>query len=77
MIRWCIPQDEIQDVLKPHSLDVGGHFGASKTLSKVLKSEFWWPTLFKDAREYMLTYDRYQRMRNISRKQEMPFKRDS
>ena len=37
LIRRCIPQDEIQDILKHcHSLDVGGHFGASKTASKVL-----------------------------------------
>ena len=39
LIRRCIPQDKIQDVLKHcHSLDVGGHFGASKTASKVLQS---------------------------------------
>ena len=57
-----------------HSLDVGGHFGVSKTASKVLQSGFWWPTLFKDAREYVLTCDRCQRMGSISRKHEMPLK---
>ena len=37
LIRRCIPQDEVQDVLRYcHSLDVVGHFGASKTASKVL-----------------------------------------
>ena len=37
LIRRCIPQDEVQDVLKHcHSLEVDGHFGASKTASKVL-----------------------------------------
>ena len=55
-------------------MDVGGPFGASKTTSKVLQSGFWWPTLFKDARKYVLTYDRCQRMGNISKKQEMPLK---
>ena len=75
MIRRCIPQDEIQDVLKHcHSLDVGGHFRVSKIVSKVLQSNFWWPTLFKDAREYVLTCDRCQRMGKISKKQEMPLK---
>ena len=70
LIRRYNPQDEVQDVLKHcHSLDVGGHFGASKTTSKVLQSGFWWPTLFKDAREYVLTCDRFQRMGNISKKQ--------
>ena len=55
-------------------MDVGGHFGASKTVSKVLQSGFWWPTLFKDARKYVLTCDRCQRTGNISKKQEMPLK---
>ena len=43
LIRRCIPQDEVQDILKHcHSMDVEGHFGASKTSSKVLQSGFWW-----------------------------------
>ena len=68
-------QDEVQDVLRHcHSLDVGGHFGASKTASKVLHSSFWWPTLFKDAREFMHKYNRCQRMDNLTRKHEMPLK---
>ena len=42
LIIRCIPQDEVQDVLKHcHSLDVGGHFGASKIVSKVFQSRFW------------------------------------
>ena len=57
-----------------HALDVGGHFGASKTASKELQSGFWWPTLFKDAREFVITYDRCQRMGNITKKHEMPLK---
>ena len=41
LIRRCIPQDEVQEVLKHcHSLEVGGHFGESKTTSKVLQSGF-------------------------------------
>ena len=55
-------------------MDVGGHFGATKMASKVLQSGFWWPTLFKDAREFVLTCDRCQRMGNITRKHEMPLK---
>ena len=42
LIRRCIPQDEVQDVLRHcHSLNIGGHFGALKTISKVLQSMFW------------------------------------
>ena len=75
LIRRYNPQDEVQDVLKHcYSLDVGGHFGASKTASKVLQSDFWWPTLFKNVREFLLICDRCQRMGNISKKHEMPLK---
>ena len=66
LIRRCIPQDEVQDVLKHcHSLDVGGYFGASKTASKVLQSGFLCPTLFRNVREFVLKCDRCQRMGNI------------
>ena len=41
LIRRCIPQDKVQDILRHcQSLDVGGHFGALKTTSKVLQSGF-------------------------------------
>ena len=37
LIRRCIPQDEVQNVLRHcHSLDAGEHFGASKIAFKVL-----------------------------------------
>ena len=59
LIHRCIPQNEAKDILRHcHSLDVGGHFGATKMASKVLQSSFWWPTLFKDAREFFITCDR-------------------
>ena len=41
LIQRCIPQNEGQDILRHcHSLDVGGHFGATKMASKVLQSGF-------------------------------------
>ena len=33
---------------------------------------FYWPTLFKDARKFVLSCDECQRIGNISRRQEMP-----
>ena len=75
LIRQCIPQDKVQDVLRHyHSLDVGGYFGTTKTVSKVLQYGFWWPTLFKDARKFVLKCNKCQRMGNISWKHEMPLK---
>ncbi|XP_073014534.1 uncharacterized protein [Primulina eburnea] len=32
----------------------GGHFGASKTATKILQAGFYWPTLFNDAHTYVL-----------------------
>ena len=39
---------------------------------KVLQSSFYWPTLFKDSRKFVLSCDECQRIGNISRRQEMP-----
>src|SRR4051812_23658549 len=36
------------------------------------KSGFYWPTLFKDARKFILSCDECQRIGNISRQNEMP-----
>ena len=55
-----------------HSREVGGHFGATKTAAKVLQSNFYWPTLFKDAYAFVTVCDRCPRTDNISRKNEMP-----
>ena len=39
---------------------------------KVLQSGFYWPTLFKDARKFVLSCDECQRIVNIDKHQEMP-----
>ena len=73
LIRRCLPEDEIRDVLTHcHSLECGGHFSSTKTVAKVLQSGFYWPTLFQDAEQYVLQYDKCQRMGNVSRRNEMP-----
>ena len=66
MIRRCIPDTEVMEVLTHcHGSSNGGHYGASKTGAKVLKSG--WPTLFKDVRKFVLHCDRCQRVGNISK----------
>ncbi|XP_038875064.1 uncharacterized protein LOC120067591 [Benincasa hispida] len=47
-----------------------GHFGGQRIAAKVLQSFF--PTLFKDVREYILKCDPCQRTENISSKDVMP-----
>ena len=73
VIRRCVPEDEMQSILNHcHTLPCGGHFGGQRTAAKVLQLGFYWPTLFKDAHQFVSTCDKCQRMGNISRKDEPP-----
>ena len=72
LIRRCLPEDEVQDVLSHcHSLECGGHFNSTKTAAKVLQCGFYWPTLFHDAIDFVLKCDKYQQTGNIGRRNEM------
>ena len=69
MIRRCVPKEEIESILAHcHTLACRGHFGGNRTSAKVLKSEFYWPTLFKDAHHFVSTCDKCQRMGSISKR---------
>ena len=73
VIRRCVPEDEMHSILiHCHTLPCGGHFGGQRTAAKVLQSGFYWPSLFKDAHQFVSTCDKCQRMGNISRKDEPP-----
>ncbi|CAN6713111.1 unnamed protein product [Malus baccata var. baccata] len=73
VIRRCVLKDEQISILNHcHSLACGGHFGASKTATKVLQSGFFWPSLFKDSHAFVASCDRCQRTGNISRRNQMP-----
>ena len=73
VIRRCVPEDEMNSILDHcHTLPCGGHFGGQRTAAKVLQSGFYWPSLFKDAHQFVSTCDKCQRMGNISKKDEPP-----
>ena len=73
VIRRCVPEDEMHSILNHcHTLPCGGHFGGQRTAAKVLQSGFYWPSLFKDAHQFISTCDKCQRMGNISIKDEPP-----
>ena len=73
VIRRCVPEDEMHSILNHcHTLPCGGHFGGQRIAAKVLRSGFYWPTLFKDAHQFVSTCDKCQRMGNIFRKDEPP-----
>ncbi|CAL8115405.1 unnamed protein product [Prunus armeniaca] len=59
-------------LLHCHTLACGGHYGPSKTTAKVLQSGFFWPTLFKDAQDFVARCDPCQRTGNISNRNQMP-----
>ena len=73
IIRRCVLEREQGQILwKCHSKAYGGHYAGDRTANKVLQSGFYWPTLFKDARKFVLSCDECQRIGNISKRQEMP-----
>ena len=68
VIRRCVLKEEMESILNHcHTLACGGHFGGNRTAAKVLQSGFYWPTLFKDAHQFVSTYDKCQRMGSISK----------
>jgi hypothetical protein len=72
MIRKCVPDHEMNAILRAcHDGPYGGHHGGDRTAAKMLQSGFYWPTLFKDAHNYVKNCDACQRMGNIGRRQEM------
>ncbi|GJR66837.1 reverse transcriptase domain-containing protein [Tanacetum coccineum] len=55
-----------------HSGPTGGHHSANVTAKKVYEAGFYWPSIFKDANEYVRRCDACQRSGNISSRNEMP-----
>eukprot|EP00253_Pinus_taeda_P022767 PITA_22767 len=50
----CLEKPEAQKVLQElHDGPAGGHFGADTTTHKVIHAGYYWPTLFRDAHEYV------------------------
>jgi len=73
IVRRCIPEEEIGSILHHrHTREVSGHFGPARTVTKVLQYGFYWPTLFKNAHDFVVACNVCQRSRNISKKNEMP-----
>ena len=50
ILLTCVDNKHAEKVLNDmHSGECGGHFMARTTAHKILRADFWWPTLFKDA----------------------------
>ncbi|RVW25870.1 Retrovirus-related Pol polyprotein from transposon opus [Vitis vinifera] len=73
IIRKCVPEQEQQEILSHcHESTCGGHFAYQKIAMKVLQSGFSWPSLFKDAHTMCRSYDRCQKLRKLTRRNQMP-----
>ena len=73
LIRRCVPDHDFHSILSYcHTYHVGGHHGSKRTALKVLECGFYWPTLFKDAHEFVKACDSCQRTGNISSIDQMP-----
>ncbi|GJT32888.1 reverse transcriptase domain-containing protein [Tanacetum coccineum] len=73
VMRRCVAGNEILEILAHcHSGPTGGHHSASITRRKVYESGFYWPSIFKDAKDYVMRCDACQRSGNISSRSEMP-----
>jgi hypothetical protein len=50
----CLEKTEAQKVLQElHDGPAGGHFGGDTTAHKIIHAGYYWPTLFKDAHDYV------------------------
>ncbi|GJZ38859.1 DNA-directed DNA polymerase [Tanacetum coccineum] len=73
IMRRCVSGTEIFEILAHfHSGPTSGHHSASVIGRKVYESGFFWPSIYKDAKDYVMRCDACQRSRNISSRSEMP-----
>nr|GEZ85312.1 reverse transcriptase domain-containing protein [Tanacetum cinerariifolium] len=73
VIRRCVHGKEALDILEScHNGPTGGHHGANLTAKKIFDAGFFWPTIYKDAHEFVKNCDSCQRQGKISQRDEMP-----
>nr|GEZ56915.1 reverse transcriptase domain-containing protein [Tanacetum cinerariifolium] len=73
VIRRCVHDKEALDILEAcHNRPTEGHHGANLTAKKVFDADFFWPTIYKDAYEFVKNCDSCQRQGKISQRDEMP-----
>jgi hypothetical protein len=71
IFQRCIPENEVSNVIKfCHSEACGDHFSSKETTTKILQSEFYCPTMFKDMCSAKLvkivkSQDLFQNIRNL------------
>nr|GEV12637.1 reverse transcriptase domain-containing protein [Tanacetum cinerariifolium] len=78
LLCWVILLQEFTfkeaiDILKAyHYGPTGGHHGPNYTAKKVFVSGFYWPTIYRDAKDLVKNYDVCQRQGKVSQRDEIP-----
>nr|GEV63624.1 hypothetical protein [Tanacetum cinerariifolium] len=73
IIRRYVSSQEAIDILKAcHSGLTGCHHGPNYTARKVFDSGFYWPTIYRDAQNFVKNCDVCQHQGKITQKDEMP-----
>ncbi|GJR79639.1 reverse transcriptase domain-containing protein [Tanacetum coccineum] len=72
VIRRCVHGNEALEILSAcHNGPTGGHHGANLTAKKFFDSGFFWPTIYKDAHEFVKNCDS-KAQGKTSQRDEMP-----
>nr|GFB80201.1 reverse transcriptase domain-containing protein [Tanacetum cinerariifolium] len=73
-VIWrCVHGKEALDILEAcHNGPTRGHHGANLTAKKIFDADFFWPTIYKDAHEFIRNCDSCQRQGKISQRDELP-----
>jgi hypothetical protein len=73
LLRRCIPAFETWKILECcHSSSYEGHHRAFHTNAKVWQSDFYWPTMYDDAKSVVRYCSQCQRHKNINARDAMP-----
>jgi hypothetical protein len=72
IVKRCVPQNEFHSILTFYpSHSCGGHFGAKRIAHKVLESDLYWPSIFKDAYHFCTSCEKCQRTSNVTHKNQI------
>jgi hypothetical protein len=73
LLRRCVPSWEVNGMLERcHSSEYGGHYGAFLTNAKVWPCGFFWPTMYREAKDFVRRCPRCQKHGNIHTRDAMP-----
>jgi hypothetical protein len=67
-----LEHERLMILTEEHDRIAEGHYAGKATTQNILCTGLWWPTLYKDAKEYYQSCDACQRVGNPSQRDEIP-----